>query len=322
MKVLLQALSMGPMGVIQGKVTLCGSPLPGVKVQILDGASFGATSCRTNREGRYLFENVPTSTCSVQVLLPLSGSPEGEWVVAEKDIDIEKGERLVRDFDLHGGRIEGRVVDSLGKPIPFLRIQVVADVNSDDYMPESDFSLLTDRNGRFSIHPARPGEWEFTFPREEWIPYGEPGLTLAPGERKIFRVRLARVVPVRLRFLRPPGWNGPIKALRYFPLQGQPSGPYEVNTLAAPGFGQVYLPEGEFRVEAWAREKTGPLVWEGNFTARPGLLEPIQVSLSKPWDPLKRLGVTVKGKISPPRILQGKEGTLIFSLAPPRGRRK
>ncbi len=318
-KVILQPPSMGPRGTILGRVTLSGSPLPGVKVRILDGAGSGARCCRTNREGEYIFENVPPSTCSVQVLLPLPACPEGEWVVAEKDIDIEKGERLVRNFDLPGGRIEGCVVDPLGKPVPFLRIEATVECETAGDTLYSYFSILTGPDGRFSIHPARPGGWEFTFPREEWIPYKKQVFTLAPGERKALRIRLAQVFPVRLRILRPPGWNGPIKTLKYYPLQGQPYGPYEKNILAYPGFAQVFLPGGEFRVEAWTREKTGPLVWEGNFTARPGLLEPIQVSLSNPWDPLKRFGVTVKGKISPPEVLQGKEGTLEFSPPHPLG---
>jgi protocatechuate 3,4-dioxygenase beta subunit len=155
-----------PEGRVSGKVTFgdTGKPAANVRIRVFNQKNvYGTREAVTDREGRYMLENLSTALYTVY-LSPRDES--GKWApVSRNDILVKAGETTVGvDFTLAGGGlITGKILDrDTGKPIAGHWVGIKEKTTSERF-PALRYAL-TDREGNFRFLSAPGPVQVFTRP--------------------------------------------------------------------------------------------------------------------------------------------------------------
>ncbi len=298
---------------IQGRVALNGSPLPGALVTLEELG----VSKKTDREGRYWFKGLPRMYTTVRVSLPSRDGTGRDMTLAEHIIDSDDGVFLRKDFNLLAGRVEGVVTDRSGTPIPGLALNLDPGKN---FNGEGPLRVVTDKGGRFLVDPAIAGDWELKVESGGYSIFDSREFTdsetieVSAGKTSMASIRLFRVFPCRLRFLKPDGGKMEIRAARYIPLEDQLPEPFDDRGYGTDGSGQVFLPPGSYKVQVWEERGSNYRVWEGFLRIGDPPRGPVGVALTRSWDPKKKGCVPYSGRVIDPKTGKGEKGTILFDL--------
>jgi protocatechuate 3,4-dioxygenase beta subunit len=202
-----------PSSVLSGKITESGQPLVGATVQLAKSAGEadessrmiaammpagmgGGTTARTDSEGRYEFEDVEVGSYTLTVEHPTRRMP------ASEDLEVREGSTGF-DVDLPISIVEGRVLDSDGKPVPGIKVEARTAASNEMGRGMRGFAMMfstddggsgsvvemgggsggdsatTDQDGRFTLRGVTPDV--------ELVVHGEGG-DVQPGDSEPFEV--------------------------------------------------------------------------------------------------------------------------------------
>jgi hypothetical protein len=166
-----------------------GRPLPGVSVIAIPRRGGTASSTFTDREGAYGLE-LPDDTYRVDFRIPGFDLARQNHVLVRPDaqtlVDATLQASVICEC-LSGGlptvpqRLEGRVVDEAGRPLPHARVDVVTSTRSE--------TTYTDSEGRFLVRAPVEGAW----------PISASDSGFASARRQVSKATVGPVV-LRLRF--------------------------------------------------------------------------------------------------------------------------
>jgi len=162
---LLQAPS--PRGSVTGAVTVAGTSAPIANAEVAILTTDGPLETTTDASGRFSLSNVPAGRQTVLIradgFFVEPATPNTPFLPrAEIPVNVAAGTPVaVPNVSMvQGGTILGRVVDPMGKPLPFVRVQAVrpgAVLNS-GAIPESAWRMTDDR-GEYRMFFVPPGEY-------------------------------------------------------------------------------------------------------------------------------------------------------------------
>jgi hypothetical protein len=190
----------GNRGSVSGTVTKAsdGSPMENVRVVLEAKGGEEVVAVQTGSDGRYVLPNVIPDIYTLRVIVP---DEDSGFVPSQRDINLNRGQRLIVDFALQEYRIienplcvvEGTVVDALtGEPLPAVSIkQQIATRNQ-----------KTDANGKFRLSDVPYGPRVLSFSKSGYVTNYQREV-LIPGEIKSLSMKL---MPVALS--RPVGPSG------------------------------------------------------------------------------------------------------------------
>ncbi len=274
---------------VEGRVTICGSPAPGLKVS-MDAPRFPSTW--TDETGRFELEKIPSGRYDLNVEARVPCSLEGDYTLFSEYIELAPGTVLKKEIELPAGRIMGTARDRRGAPIPGLKI---------DLEPEKGnrVTVVTDAAGTFSLFPAPSGPWTAGCFNKGFRLYPKKRFTLPPGRTVRLDLTIPRSYLCRLLFVKPSGNPFNIRVVRYIPLEYQFPEPLDDRGYGDDGSGQIHLPAGNYSVQVWEKKKNSYRVWEGTLAFQPGLEGRIPVQLAKSWNPALKGAVLLSGRVLP-----------------------
>jgi hypothetical protein len=168
-KVSAQTDSKEPSGVIAGRITVEGGPVPGVTVMVATGTSFrGSIAGRatTDDQGNYKITGLAAGDYTINPFAPAFYYPSPFNGTRGKTLSLSDGETVEGlDFKLiRGGVIGGKITDSAGKPVVEERVQLsLFDENrqrsTSPPMPFTPYNLMTDDRGIYRIFGLEPGRY-------------------------------------------------------------------------------------------------------------------------------------------------------------------
>jgi len=155
-----------PTASISGKVTLRGTPVSGVLIQVRSDPPVGNNQAtgKTDANGQYRITNIPAGSYTV-VATALALTPAEEKDRYGARITLDRGEtRENVDLSLiRGGVITGRVSDANGRPIIAERISVIAlsGGRPQPYYSGSGMNTTDDR-GVYRVFGLPPGNYKIS----------------------------------------------------------------------------------------------------------------------------------------------------------------
>jgi Carboxypeptidase regulatory-like domain len=212
-----------------------------------------ARYAQSGADGRFRIEGVHTGRWIVSAIAPGYVLPE--------PVEIEAGRGVVELGVVAGGTIEGRVVDSAGKPVAGAELRALGgpgSASSVDLSGDREAALLASFGGR-TVAAAATWDAESAARQDpRFVPRGELGVLLGPlpaipplGARAARHAMLdpSSLPPELAQLMRPPTFAVPPSAASQwttdaegkFRLRGLPSGRYTVRARA-PGYAEGQRP--------------------------------------------------------------------------------
>ena len=139
--------------------------VPGVRVQLM--GQQGTWETRTAVDGRFEFR-APLGRYRLTV-------ESGDGVYSQPDASAGLDVRLVDakacapiDIQLwSNGRVRGRLIDSAGRPVSFLTLDIAK--RADSFRPYPEARTTTDRDGRFAFDRLAPGDYEIGLTLQKYV---------------------------------------------------------------------------------------------------------------------------------------------------------
>ena len=130
---------------------------PVADVQVLVRGSRGTFSGMTDTAGKYSVAGIPVGAYEIEVLPPANFSTR----YLQRKIEIKDARACqVVDFGLHfDGRIQGTLVDSTGKTVAGIRIDVVPAARPLELSSVYPPNPISDEAGRFELGDIPPGQY-------------------------------------------------------------------------------------------------------------------------------------------------------------------
>ena len=145
----------GPSTSISGRISIEGRPVANARVRVYAGKN---RQVRTDAQGRYLLEKVPTGRHSLYVDdIPeevLAGKPR-----ISRTVHVEENIPLYEDFEILAGELSVRVVDSEGRLIPGKHGLVIRTLSGDAPYQVS-LNADTQKDGSAIIGPLPVGSYQ------------------------------------------------------------------------------------------------------------------------------------------------------------------
>lgn len=198
--------------------TTTGRPIGGAEVSFYDQARYSSITAKTEADGHFRFESIPSGASFVNVSKPGYISLGDRY--AGRRITLGAGERRT-DLILRiqgTGTLSGRIMDFNGRPVVQSRVRVFRFAYHELQREPSGMQLVSERNS------DDRGEFRaFNVPSGVYFVLAEPPLTspathgaaLYPGEREFSRAQRIEVRPeeeTRLRDLTlPPPMRGSVR---------------------------------------------------------------------------------------------------------------
>lgn len=157
----------GPGGRIYGKVLRqdqdaggnFGGAVPVAGVRVTARGPGREVEAVTDAEGRYALEGLEPGAYRVGAALPKHLSPAAE----ERDARVAARGCVELDFRTSvDGRVEGRVLDAEGRPVPSIRIDLAPPGQEDEPRPKHLWAY-TDEDGRYELRGVPPGRYVLGF---------------------------------------------------------------------------------------------------------------------------------------------------------------
>jgi hypothetical protein len=142
-------------GAISGRVTIQGNPAPDIELSLsprfTDDHSIEDVRLKTDKDGRYRFNNLPANNYRVQLVSKeyvsaidryssnYSGESAGINVAVGQGIEVQNAEVAI----MPGGKVSGRVLDSDGKPVAGIPVEI--------YWPDGQLAYFASKGSRESI---------------------------------------------------------------------------------------------------------------------------------------------------------------------------
>lgn len=147
---------------VRGRITAGGKPRAGLAVRAIpmDGEDNGEKST-TDQDGRYELTHCGPGLTRFFIQSGDHSIGFERLVPNEAYVDL--------DFEVHAGRIAGRVVDAGGKPVGVLPVTVILEEATPDARSESYARVRTNSEGFFEFDLLGPGTYTLRVPDGEWL---------------------------------------------------------------------------------------------------------------------------------------------------------
>ena len=237
-------------------------PLPGVSVTYAIGFKEGdgvreveRKVARTDREGFFHFDPLSRKGYRLRVQAPGYGT-----ALLKPFKEHGKPGALVKIHLMKEGAVAGTVFDPRGNPLAGAEVRVF----TQDLWEKKEIRTGSERNGRFLLAPAAPGEITLFASHPDFGPASLPGLLLKPGET-LEGVEITLPLPARIRgeVTGPDGL--PVADARVVidgvrPMVSRLYGVLPVTyTGPSGGFMVEHLPQGTYRVSASHQNRRSPV---------------------------------------------------------------
>jgi protocatechuate 3,4-dioxygenase beta subunit len=159
-------------GSISGRVTIQDKPVPDIELSLFPRLetdhSIENITIKTDKDGRYRFDNLPANNYRVRVLSNeyvsaidrysnrYSGASAGINVAVGQGVAVQNAEIAI----ILGGKISGRVLDSDGKPVAGIPVEVYwSDGQPAYFASKGAEESTTDSQGKFKLSGLVPGAY-------------------------------------------------------------------------------------------------------------------------------------------------------------------
>jgi hypothetical protein len=157
-----------PRGSVTGTVIVAGTSAPVAEADVTILTSDGLLETTTDASGRFSFANVPAGRQTVQIradgFYGIPTTPDTPYLARiEVPVTVTSGATPVTIPNVsmvQSGTITGKVVDPLGKPMPFVRVQALRYVAGTRITDLPIITLrATDDRGEYRMFFVPPGEY-------------------------------------------------------------------------------------------------------------------------------------------------------------------